>query len=234
MKMTSSVKLTLINLKSLHMEIMRETAHADIDVTLFRQLDEEYQGYLNDPKIYYRWLIVAVKLLKPARILELGSFTGVSTLCFLQELDNSSELISVDIEKDLRFVPGEALSDPRLRLVFGNDLDLSIYRDVIPNNIDFLFMDTDHSYQQISREWLIYQYLLKDGAIVVMDDIRLNDMYKFWEELPYEKLEITDDAHWSGFGVFVFSAMPGSDEQNLKRARQNSREVMESLTGGTS
>jgi hypothetical protein len=50
----------------------------------------------------------------------------------------------------------------------------------------------------------IYKDLCKDGALIVLDDIRMNDMYGFWEELAYPKLEITADCHESGFGVFLY------------------------------
>jgi len=41
---------------------------------------------------------------------------------------------------------------------------------------------------------------LKKGAIVVFDDIRLNDMFPVWESLNYDKVENTNPNHYSGFG----------------------------------
>ncbi|MFZ3062827.1 MAG: class I SAM-dependent methyltransferase [Actinomycetota bacterium] len=220
--------LTMDSLDDFHKEIMSQVEYFTPSPTLFRKLDEEWRSYLNATVSYYRWLAIAVKLLKPRRILELGSYTGGSMLCLLQELPPDSEIISVDLERDLRFIPSEVFDDPRIRFVFGNDLDLSIYGDNLPEDIDFLFIDTEHIYQQISREWSIYKYLLKNEAIVVIDDIRLNDMYKFWEELPYEKLEITRDCHDSGFGFFVFHVKFEESGQNLIKAYRASLKVMSS------
>jgi cephalosporin hydroxylase len=73
----------------------------------------------------------------------------------------------------------------------------------IPVNVDFLFIDTEHTYEQVSREWAVYKRWLLDGAIVALDDIRMNDMPRFWNELQYEKLDLTEFCHpESGFGVF--------------------------------
>lgn len=209
----------LCNPDVLHAQIMNRVEGFVSNRSLFRLLDEEYSNYLNgEGGYYYRWLAGAVNAMQPRRILELGSYTGGSILCMLQELGQSSELISVDMEKDLRFCPPEVFDDVRIRFVFGNDLDLSIFGGNIPFDVDFLFIDTDHTYQQIAKEWSVYQHLLSNEAIVVLDDIRLNDMYRFWQELDYKKLETTDDCHISGFGFFVFRREPEADEEARLRA----------------
>jgi len=68
-----------------------------------------------------------------------------------------------------------------------------------------LFIDTDHTFNQISAEWKIYKNLCNPGAIVILDDIRMNDMLDFWKSLPYPKLEITKKCHFSGFGFFLYT-----------------------------
>ncbi len=95
--------------------------------------------------------------------------------------------------------------DNRLNIVYGSTIDPDVYEPLNLKDIDFLYMDTEHSYECISKEWSIYKNFLKDGAIVVMDDITLNEeMIKFWNSLNYEKLNTGIDIHFSGFGIFKY------------------------------
>ncbi len=219
---------TFGDLESFNDVIMRQRAAFVPAPELFYLFDAESLGYIDsESEWYYGWLALAVRILTPRHVLELGSFRGGSAVCLFQELDAFSKLTSVDLIKDLRFCPPRMLHDPRVSFVLGNDLDLSIYEERVPLDIDFLFIDTVHSFHQISAEWAIYQHLLMDRALVVLDDIRLHDMGKFWEELRYQKLEATEHCHSSGFGAFIFEREVETDEEcRLSKAWQASREAM--------
>lgn len=170
------------------------------------KVNDKYRNYMygREGGVYYHWLALAVRLLTPRHILELGNHLGASTLMMYSEIRSDTELfLSVDIVHNLAFVPDCVFADPRMRFAFGNDLDLSIYGDPLPLGFDFVYIDTLHERQQLEDEWAIYQHLCTPGALVVLDDIHLNDMYGFWESLPYPKLDISD-LHTSGFGVFTY------------------------------
>ena len=195
------------------------------DWRLLRRLDARWRRYVEgEAGNIYQWLTLAVRLVEPRRVLELGAYTGASTLMLYSGLPAGAALVSVDIERDHRFVPPEVLADPRVRIVIGNDLDLSIYGGAIPEEVDFLFIDTEHSHEQISREWRIYRSLLAEEALVVLDDIRMHDMFRFWEEVPHEKCELTHDCHQSGFGVFLFRR--GESPSGVSVAMEASRSIM--------
>jgi len=221
---------TFGDLQTFHNEIISQKAFFIPDPELFRLFDVEYLNHMSsENECYYCWLALAVRILQPRHILELGAFAGGSAVCLFQELASSSKLTSVDVKKDLRFCPPEMLEDHRISFVFGNDLDLSIFGEGIPLDIDFLFLDTLHDYKQISNEWAIYQHLLQDGAMVVLDDIRLNNMPRFWEELPYDKYEATKDCHSSGFGIFIFHReIEMDEEERLDKAHLASRKALSS------
>jgi hypothetical protein len=220
-------------LESFHNEILLRKAEFVRDSGLFRFFDAQYLSYMDsEDECYYCWLALAVKILKPRHVLELGSFTGGSAVCVFQELAESSRLTTIDILRDLRFCPPEMLKDPRVSFVSGNDLDLSIFQGGVPLDIDFLFIDTAHDYKQVSAEWSIYQHLLLAGALVVVDDIRLNGVGRFWEELPHKKLDISKNCHSSGFGIFVFEReIRINEEQRLSKALQASRKAISSCDG---
>jgi len=174
-------------------------------------LDREYLGYVKNGGMgggYYRWLALLTRVMRPRRILELGNRYGVSTIMIYSELPQDSQLISVDILHDQRYVPEEMWQDPRVRFVFGDCLDLTIYGGDIPIDVDVFWTDTVHFYEQVRDEFDVYEPLLADEALIIVDDIWVNDKGRFFEEAPYTKYDLTALCHGSGFGVLHYVRDP--------------------------
>lgn len=207
-------------LRELHEEIIISSRNYDLPWPILSLVNEEYLGYLQSTErnFYYQWLALLVKKIKPKLILELGNNLGMSTLMIFSQLPETSRFISIDLTKQLSFIPPEIFSDSRLRFYFGNDLNLNIFGDDLPIGIDILFIDTNHTYEQISAEWGIYRNLCNPGAIIILDDIRTNDMFDFWESLSYPKLELTEKCHESGFGFFLYTSDNRPDPLKACRA----------------
>jgi len=141
-----------------------------------------------------------VLVTRPKNVVELGRCLETSALFLLGALDDDAKLITVDTEErasDLTHV----LGDPRLRVLVGNDLDLATFDGVEISGIDFLFIDTDHTCAQATKEWELYLPLLSQNAIVVFDDITMNNMGAFWGPLECAKLETGTTYHYTGFGL---------------------------------
>ncbi len=195
-------------LKKLHEDIIAAGQQYELPWSILSQVNEEYLGYLKNAdgnSFYYQWLALLVKIIKPKQVLELGNSYGLSTLMMFSELLDTARLISCDMVKRLDFIPPHVLNDSRLKFYFGNDLNLNIFGNDLSVGIDMLFIDTNHTFEQISAEWKIYKNLCNPGAIVILDDIRVNDMFGFWKSLQYPKLEITEKCHSSGFGFFLYT-----------------------------
>lgn len=183
-------------------------------------LDREILSYVystGEGGGYYRWLALLTRLMRPCRVLELGNRYGNSTIMIYSELPADSELISVDIDRDQRYIPEEMWQDPRVRFVFGNCLDLGIYGDVIPIDVDVLWTDTVHFYQQVRDEFDVYEPLLADKALVIIDDIHVNDKGRFFNEAACPKYDLTTLCHGSGFGVLEYRRP--ADKQLSREAR---------------
>lgn len=151
---------------------------------------------------YYLYLNALVRLLRPRTVLELGTCEGGSAFFMALALEQGATLTTVDVGPHHPWQLGPLLYDLRLRRVLGDDLDLGIYEGRPPQGVDLLFVDTLHEYGHVTRELELYLPLLSPGAVVVMDDIHLNEgMARAWDELPLEKLEAGDQYHWSGFGI---------------------------------
>jgi len=151
---------------------------------------------------YYLYLSALVRILKPRKILELGTDIGRSAAFMMTALPESSMLITAEIGTHRRVDLALFQGDPRLKIIQGNDLDLGIYGTLDLSGIDLLYMDSDHTYEQVSREWELYRKFLSPGALVAMDDIHLNEgMERFWNSLPFPKVDAPRDVHFSGWGL---------------------------------
>ncbi len=167
--------------------------------------DKEVMSYIHGQGgYYYQFLALFMRYFRPKNVLELGSAYGISTVMMYSELPLDARLTSVDIAKDQRYVPPEIFNDPRVRFVWGDALDLNIYRGDIPYDIDFFFTDTVHFYQQVKDEYDVYEPLLKDGAFILIDDIYVKDKAKLFQELPFEKWDLTSWCHGEGFGLLKY------------------------------
>jgi len=149
---------------------------------------------------YYWYLHALVLVTRPKKIVELGRCLGTSALFMLGALGEDAVLITVDTLERASDL-SHCLDDPRLRVLVGNDLDLATFDGVDISDIDFLFIDTDHTCAQATKEWELYLPFLSENAIVVFDDITMNNMGAFWVPLDCARLETGTTYHYTGFGL---------------------------------
>lgn len=136
-------------------------------------------------------------------IVELGSREAISDIAIQSALKPTQTFYSIDIVYDYRCVNKSLIGD-NFKIIIGDCLDQNTINQ-IPNQIDLIFFDTIHTYDQVKAEFELYKDKLSDGCIVLIDDIKLNDKGRFFDEITYEKYGISDLCHSvSGFGAFVF------------------------------
>lgn len=167
------------------------------------QIDEVLDVNPTGPNKYYQWLACLMRVVKPSQVVELGPAAGISTIMMATQLPITSKLYSVDIDKDLAW-KWMKYDYVQVEKILGDDLDLSIYpKELKLKDTDIFFLDTLHTTEQITKELKLYKPYFKKGAIVVLDDIRMPELYPIWESLPYDKCETTYPNHYTGFGHFV-------------------------------
>jgi len=66
-------------------------------------------------------------------------------------------------------------------------------------DVDILFIDTTHTYEQTRREFTAWQPHLSDHAVVCLDDMFFPGMDRIWAELPGRKIRL-DMLHDSSVG----------------------------------
>jgi predicted O-methyltransferase YrrM len=189
--------------------------------------DLEYLSYVNGVGgSYVKFLPLLIQKLGLKKIYELGNREGLSTLAIFDGLPADAAFTTIDIDRDQRYCPEAMFKDPRVKFIFGDVSDLSIFQNNIPTDIDFLFTDTIHFDFQLRDEWAIYQHLLADQALVAIDDINVNDKRKLFDELAFEKWDLTELCHVSGWGLFLFERREQTTrEERILKAYQASAAV---------
>lgn len=84
-----------------------------------------------------------------ATIVEFGMRGGVSTWAMLKGLDDGARIVSVDNDEDVfRMVPPWVLEDPRLEVIIGDDLTVTLP----VSKADLVLIDSGHEYEQTLAE----------------------------------------------------------------------------------
>lgn len=150
-------------------------AHSEQEPELLQQLTREtYQKVLQPIMLsgpyQGRVLSMISKLIKPKMILELGTFTGYSTLCLAEGLTSNGELHTVDIN--------EELVDFQRKYFDKSDYGHQIIQhtgsalDIIPKlnlNFDLVFIDADKP--NYSNYFHLIIDKLNTGGIILSDNV---------------------------------------------------------------
>jgi len=163
--------------------------------------------------------------LKPRRVLEIGTYNGGTLYTWCQLALEDAEIISIDLPGGLfgggypkwRAVLYQHFRKPRqkLHLVRGDSHDPNILEEVEKilggEKLDFLFIDGDHSYEGVKKDFEMYSPLVRSGGIVAFHDIvprppeNVGGVPRFWSEVKsrFKHIEIVKDWHQGGYGIGV-------------------------------
>ena len=113
-----------------------------------------------------RFLKFLVKMIRPERILEIGTFTGYSALCMAEGLGEGGKLYTFEVEDELedftrRWIDGSQFAD-RIEFIIGDALQIV---PTMGKKFDLVFIDGN------KREYIKYyemalEYLNKGGWIL--------------------------------------------------------------------
>lgn len=173
-----------------------EQSNELLDIKFVENLIATKRDEFNAGGNYYRLFYLIVNKYKPKTVVELGSFTGIATLCMSCGC-KETKIISVD-HKDRVF--NECKRENIKYLVQDSLTPIDV------NNIDILFIDTLHDGKHTKKEFEIYKNKMSNKHLIFFDDIMLNyDMFKFWDELnPDGYIKATLPIHGHvGFGVLI-------------------------------
>jgi caffeoyl-CoA O-methyltransferase len=164
MKYINNEKLDeyLINHSEKEPELLRSlNRETNLKVLQPRMISGAYQG---------RLLSLISKIINPKKILEIGTFTGYSTLCLAEGLDKNGQIHTIDVNEELydlqrKYFKKSPFND-NITQHLGNALD------IIPKlnqEFDLIFLDADKINYPKYLELLINK--LKKGGVLLSDNV---------------------------------------------------------------
>ena len=132
---------------------------------------------------------LAQTLQSNSNVVEIGSYLGASACCIASGLNKSSKLYCIDswnndaMSEGIKETFNEFLVNTKefehlITPIRGMSYDVVDNIKKLTNNIDMLFIDGDHSYEGVKKDWDLYSPLLKSGAIVIFHDVGWADGVK--------------------------------------------------------
>ena len=185
----------------------------DETLTSIIKNNSEFSGYLfnKDGNHGYFSLLHNLASNIEGTIVELGNREGLGILSIYDALSENSELYTLDIVDDVRFINNKIKNDSRVHILNDfNSLDADrVEKTFEKKSISMIFLDTIHTYEQVTQEFKLWEPYMKDDCVMLIDDIR-NYMpgrtkWRFHTELDYSyKYDVTEWAHNdTGFGVYL-------------------------------
>jgi cephalosporin hydroxylase len=160
---------------------------------------------------------------QPRVLCEIGTFDGGTSLLFSRFLPTLEVMLCIDLYvKNKEFL--KLLAPPKRSLHF---LDMPSYTESTVRKvrkrldgrmIDVLFIDGDHRYEGVKKDFLHYRSLVREGGLILLHDIKESEgggrawaggVPKFWQELaaiyPHQEFVHSRDQHGFGIGVLTYS-----------------------------
>jgi len=99
-------------------------------------------------------------------VLEIGVRDGVSTAAFL--LSNAEHVYSVDINPAC----GELFKgNPKWTFIHNDSKNAASVKAQLPDKLDVLFVDGDHTYEGLTSDLRNYFMLVKEGGLILAHDV---------------------------------------------------------------
>lgn len=142
-----------------------------------------------------------VKKLNPKRVLEIGTCKGGTLYLWTRVAQPDATIVSLDLRSGKVSGSYSRLRTPiyrrfarrqqRLHLVRADSHKMNTLEQVKQlfggAEIDFLFIDGDHSYEGVKRDWEMYSTLVRKGGIIAFHDVAGNyaetQVKRCWDEI---------------------------------------------------
>ncbi len=139
-------------------QINRET---HVEVLAPRMLSGQMQG---------RILSLFSQMMRPAAILEIGTFTGYSAICLCEGLQPGGQLVTIDINEELEdrcraYFEQAGLSD-RIDFRIGNALDIV---PQLNQTFDLVFIDADKENYRKYYDMVLDK--VQAGGVIIADNV---------------------------------------------------------------
>jgi predicted O-methyltransferase YrrM len=168
-------------------------------------------------------LLIFIKQRNPKYILELGTARGGTLYLFSNIASQDACIISVDLPYGFSKI-GYSIwrkqlyksfekANQKIYLVLENSHEhrcLETVKSILNGNmLDLLFIDGDHTYEGVKKDFEIFSPLVRDSGVILFHDIvefpknNLCKVSNFWNEIKhkYEYMEFVEDWHQGSAGL---------------------------------
>jgi len=162
-----------------------------------------------------------VALLKPKAAMEIGTFHGGTLFLLCRLASPDANIISVDqyegrMRGSRKLIYYSFLTNGQhLRIIEADSHSKQtltrVSDQLAGRDLDFLFIDGDHSYEGVKQDFDMYSPLVRPGGVIAFHDIVPHPaeaqchVHEFWNEVKqrYRYKEIVDqpDQQWAGIGL---------------------------------
>ncbi len=149
--------------------------HSTAEAELLKKLEKETFQKTTQPQMLSggyqgRLLSLISKLIRPKRILEIGTFTGYATLCLAEGLSKEGKIITIDRNEELMYLPrkyfAESEYSQQIEFRIGNALDVL---DDLNEKFDLVFIDADKSNYINYYEKVLGK--MNPGGVILADNV---------------------------------------------------------------
>jgi predicted O-methyltransferase YrrM len=154
------------------------TANSENEPELLKQLRRETYQKVLQPRMLSghlqgRLLSLLSKIIRPKRILEIGTYTGYSALCLAEGLQDDGLLETIDHNKELahlqqKYFKASAFSE-KIKAYTGNALEVI---PILDNNFDLVFIDADKPNYPAYFDLIVPK--LNQGGLLISDNVLWN------------------------------------------------------------
>ncbi len=153
-----------------------------------------------------RVLSMLTHMIKPKRVLEIGTYTGYSAICFAEAVADDGIIYSIDKNEELEPIQTEFFektnNNSKIKRLVGNAVDLI---STIDETFDLIFIDADKA--NYSYYFDICLPKLNPGGYLIADNV-------LWSGKVVEKSD-THDADTRGILAFNLKVQQDSRVQNV-------------------
>ena len=170
-------------------------------------------------------LLGEVRRLNPSTVVEIGTASGGTLFMLTRAASADAVLVSIDLPGGgvrggypvwrIPLYRSFARPGQRIHLLRRDSHDPSTLKALLDvlggRKVDFLFIDGDHSYDGVKRDFEIYRTLVRPGGMIGLHDIVPHsaesgcEVNRFWNEIrgSFDSVELVEDrrSQFGGIGL---------------------------------
>jgi cephalosporin hydroxylase len=159
----------------------------------------------------------------PKDLLEIGTSEGGTLYLLTRVADPAASLVSIDLHlPDPELLASFARRRQRITPIEGDSTAPATRQragEQFPSGVDFLFIDGDHSYEGVKKDFELYSPLVRPGGLIAFHDIVDDNetrygvitggwaggVPRFWREVKpqFQHVEFVRDYEQDGYGIGV-------------------------------